>query len=154
MACSTAVTPFSAIFICNKFVYYYYLLFNQFLYYYHLLLSCITVVCRHAISTTGPSLWCKDCHTITHSNTGSPADRCLSTCQSVPVKPATDLSNVADFGGSLASSPWKLHTDAIDTHLEPLWSEIYQWGIYLIYNHPCRLHQVSHLQDPLCPCPG
>jgi len=85
-------------------VYYYYLLFNQFLYYYHLLLSCITVVCQHAISTTGPSLRHKDRHTVTHSNTGSPADWCLSTCQSVPVKPATDLSNVADFGGSLASS--------------------------------------------------
>ena len=31
---SMAVTPFSAIFICNKIVHYHYLLFNKIMYYY------------------------------------------------------------------------------------------------------------------------
>ena len=34
-ACSMAVTPFSAIFICNKFVHYYYLLCHKFMYYFY-----------------------------------------------------------------------------------------------------------------------
>jgi len=79
------------IFICNKFVHYYYLLFNKFIYYYHLLLLCITLICQHAISTTGPSLRRDDCHL--------PLGACQPANGSVkPVK----CRNF--FGGSLASS--------------------------------------------------
>ena len=56
------------------------------MYYYHLLLLCITVVCRHAISTTGPSLRRDDCHTVTHVSV---------SCHSAPVKLPVDLSNLS-----------------------------------------------------------
>jgi len=58
------------------------ILFHKFMYYYKV--------------TTGPSLRREDRHTVTHSNTGHLP---IGACQ-----PATDLSNVATFGGSLGLS--------------------------------------------------